>query len=217
MGKGYNKQYIILKDKPIVAHTIKTFEESNLIDEIILVVGKGEVKKAKEDIIEKYNFKKVTNVIEGGKERYDSVFNGLKATNKECNIVLIHDGARPFVTEDIIKDGIESVTETKATITAVPVKDTIKTINTNNEVESTPARNTLWSVQTPQFFEYALLINAYENFQHSSMEITDDAMLVENLGHIVKVINGSYENIKITTPEDLILGEGILKNREKGE
>lgn len=217
MGKGYNKQYIILKDKPIVAHTIKTFEESNLIDEIILVVGKGEVKKANEDIIEKYNFKKVTNVIEGGKERYDSVLNGLKATNKECNIVLVHDGARPFVTEGIIRNGIESVTETKATITAVPVKDTIKTINMNNEVENTPARHTLWSVQTPQFFEYELLINAYEKFQHSSMEITDDAMLVENLGYTVKVINGSYENIKITTPEDLILGEGILKNREKGE
>lgn len=217
MGKGYNKQYIILKDKPIVAHTIKVFEESNLIDEIILVVGKGEVKKAEEDIIKKYNFKKLTNVIEGGKERYDSVFNGLRATNKECNIVLVHDGARPFVTEDIIKDGIKSVIESKATITAVPVKDTIKIINTNNEVESTPARHTLWSVQTPQFFEYELLVNAYENCKHSSIKITDDAMLVENLGHTVKVINGSYENIKITTPEDLILGEGILKNRERGE
>jgi len=214
MGKDYNKQYIILGDKPIVAHTIEVFEQNSLIDEIILVVGKDEIALVKQDVIEKYNFKKVVSIIEGGDQRQDSVYNGLRAVNNECDIVLVHDGARPFVTDNIIEEGINVVNEAGACIAAVPVKDTIKVVNANMDVVNTPARETLWAIQTPQVFKYKLLMNAYEKLQNSDIKATDDAMLIEALGHTVKIINGSYENIKITTPEDLIVGEGILK--EKG-
>jgi len=214
MGKDYNKQYIILGDKPIVAHTLEVFEQNSLIDEIILVVGKDEIALVKQDVIEKYNFKKVVSIIEGGDQRQDSVYNGLRAVNNECDIVLVHDGARPFVTDNIIEEGINVVNEAGACIAAVPVKDTIKVVNANMDVVNTPARETLWAIQTPQVFKYKLIMNAYEKLQNSDIKVTDDAMLIEALGHTVKIINGSYENIKITTPEDLIVGEGILK--EKG-
>lgn len=213
MGMNYNKQYILLANKPIVAHTVEVFENMNLIDEIILVVGKGEVDLVKGSIIDKYNFKKVVHVLEGGAERQDSVYNGLKAVSNDCSIVLIHDGARPFVESNIIEEGITVAKESGASVVAVPVKDTVKIVNENMEVSHTPNRETLWAVQTPQIFKYKLLLDAYEKLQNSNMKFTDDAMLIEKLGHIVKIIKGSYENIKITTPEDLILGEGILKNR----
>lgn len=215
MGRDYNKQYICLGDRPILAHTINVFEENKLIDEIILVVGKGEIEFVNEDIVKKYRFKKISNVVEGGAQRQDSVYNGLKAIDNECSIVLIHDGARPFVTNNIIEEGINIAKKVEACIVAVPVKDTIKVVNTDMYVAETPNRETLWSVQTPQIFKYKLLMNAYENLQHSQINVTDDAMLVESLGQRVKIINGSYENIKITTPEDLMLGEGILKDRAR--
>lgn len=215
MGRDYNKQYIVLGDKPMLAHTINVFEENKLIDEIILVVGKDEIGFVNEDIVKKYKFKKISNVVEGGAQRQDSVYNGLKAVDNECSIVLIHDGARPFVTNNIIEEGINIAKNVDACIVAVPVKDTIKVVNTDMYVADTPNRETLWSVQTPQIFKYKLLMNAYENLQHNQVNITDDAMLVESLGHKVKIIDGSYENIKITTPEDLILGEGILMDRAR--
>jgi len=214
MGRDYNKQYILLRNKPIVAHTIEVFENSSLIDEIILVVGKGEVDLVKQIIIEKYNFKKVISIVEGGERRQDSVYNGLRAIDNNCNIVLIHDGARPFITNDIIEEGIDVANKTGACIAAVPVKDTIKVSNESMDVVDTPNRETLWAVQTPQVFKYELVMNAYEKIQNSNIEATDDAMIVEKLGYTVKIIKGSYENIKITTPEDLILGEGIFKNRK---
>lgn len=214
MGKGYNKQYILLGDKPIVAHTIEVFESMGLIDEIILVVGEGETGLAKKDIIYKYNFKKVVKIVEGGAERGDSVYNGLKAVNINCDIVLVHDGVRPFITDGIIEKSIETARDSGACIVAVRVKDTIKAVNENMEVVHTPDRDTLWAVQTPQTFRYKLLLEAYEKLRIDDMKVTDDAMLIEKLGHTVKIIEGSYENIKITTPEDLILGEGILKKRE---
>lgn len=214
MGEGYNKQYILLVGKPIVAHTIEVFENVGSIDEIVLVVGKGEIDLARKDIIHKYNFKKVVKIIEGGTERQDSVYNGLKAIDVNCNIVLIHDGARPFITGNIIEKSIKAAKDAGACVVAVRVKDTIKVVNKNMEVDYTPDRDILWAVQTPQAFEHKLLLEAYKKLRADNIKVTDDAMLVEKLGHIVKIIEGSYENIKITTPEDLILGEGILKKRE---
>jgi 2-C-methyl-D-erythritol 4-phosphate cytidylyltransferase len=214
MGRGYNKQYILLADKPIVAHTIEVFENMDLIDEIILVVGRGETDLAKKDIIYKYNLKKVVKIVEGGTERQDSVYNGLKAIDGNCNIVLIHDGARPFVTDSIIEKSIKAAGDMGACVVAVRVKDTIKVGNKNMEVDYTPDRDILWAVQTPQTFRYKLLLEAYERLQTDNTKVTDDAMLIEKLGHTVRIVEGSYENIKITTPEDLILGEGILKKRE---
>lgn len=224
MGMDYNKQYIFLKDKPIVAHTIEIFENMDLINEIILVVAEGEVDWVRENIVHRYNFKKVTKITEGGAERQDSVYNGLKAVGDDCNIVLVHDGARPFVTCDIIKKGIDTAKDTGACIVAVRVKDTIKIVNKNMEVDYTPNRDTLWAVQTPQIFRYELLLKSYEKLYEElkadreprvdDINVTDDAVLIEKSGHTVKIIEGSYENIKITTPEDLILGEGILRKRE---
>ncbi len=214
MGEGYNKQYILLAGKPIVARTIEVFENVGSIDEIVLVVGKGEIDLARKDIIHKYNFKKVVKIIEGGTERQDSVYNGLKAIDVNCNIVLIHDGARPFITGNIIEKSIKAAKDAGACVVAVRVKDTIKVVNKNMEVDYTPDRDILWAVQTPQAFEHKLLLEAYKKLRADNIKVTDDAMLVEKLGHIIKIIEGSYENIKITTPEDLILGEGILKKRE---
>lgn len=215
MGRDYNKQYIILENKPILAHTIEKFENNCYIDEIILVVGNDEVNFVKENIVQKYNFKKITSIIEGGLERQDSVYNGLQSASKDCNIVLVHDGARPFITDETIEKGIQVAKESGACVVAVPVKDTIKIINENMEVVNTPDRETLWAVQTPQIFAYTLLMEAYKKIQNRNIKVTDDAMLVEKLGYTIKIIEGSYENIKITTPEDLILGEGILKKKGK--
>ncbi len=214
MGKDYNKQYIPLAGKPIIAHTIEIFEKTDLIGEIILVVGRGEIDSVKRDIIYKYNFGKVVKIVEGGAERQDSVYNGLKAVNANCDIVLVHDGARPFVTGRIIEKSIETAKDVGACAVAVRVKDTIKVVKENMEVDYTPNRDMLWAVQTPQAFRYGLLLKAYEKLQADNIKITDDAMLMENSGHTVKIIEGSYENIKITTPEDLILAEGIFKKRE---
>lgn len=215
MGRDYNKQYIRLDARPIVAHTIKVFEEIDFIHEIILVVGAGEVDFLRKNIIEVYGFQKVSAIVEGGLERRDSVYNGLKAVSKDCRIVLIHDGARPLITEDIIKESIAVAKESGACIAAVPVKDTIKISNDNMEVIHTPKRDNLWSVQTPQSFRYGLILEAYNNQNHENFNATDDAMLLEAMGHTVKIIHGSYNNIKITTPEDLIMAEEILKNRKE--
>ncbi|SET73010.1 2-C-methyl-D-erythritol 4-phosphate cytidylyltransferase [Natronincola peptidivorans] len=214
MGEGFNKQYIPLKEKPIVAHTLQIFENSQYIDEIILVVGKEEVSFAKTEIIEKYKFTKVVKVIEGGKERQDSVYNGLLEVNKRCQIVLIHDGARPFVKEKIIKNSIDMAEKIGAAVAAMPVKDTIKMVGDELEVVNTPERKYLWAVQTPQTFQYKLLKTAYEKLRTEKVIVTDDAMAVERLGHTVKIIEGSYENIKITTPEDLIIAKAILAKEE---
>lgn len=213
MNKDYNKQYILLDDKPIVAHTIQVFEDSSYIDEIILVVASGEVELASKSIVNRYGFEKITHVLEGGAERQDSVKIGLNAVDEDSEIILVHDGARPFVEEGIIEESIHIAREFGAAIAAVPVKDTIKIINEAMEVTSTPKRETLWAIQTPQVFKSELLKKAYEKLDNMNPIATDDSMLVERLGHAVKIISGSYENIKITTPEDLLLGIGILKNR----
>lgn len=216
MGRDYNKQYIQLEAQPIVAHTIKVFEEMDCINEIILVVGAGEVEFLKKSIIEVYGFQKVSAIVEGGLERRDSVYNGLKAVSQDCSIVLIHDGARPLITKDIIEESIIVAKEYGACIAAVPVKDTIKISNDNMEVIHTPKRDNLWSVQTPQTFQYDLILEAYNHQQPKDSTATDDAMILEALGHTVKIIHGSYNNIKITTPEDLIVAEEILKTRREG-
>ncbi|ARE89557.1 2-C-methyl-D-erythritol 4-phosphate cytidylyltransferase [Clostridium formicaceticum] len=214
MGQGFNKQYILLKKKPIIAHTLTVFEESEYIDEILLVVGENEINFTTENIIKKYGFKKVIQVISGGKERQDSVYAGLLAIKDLCEIVLIHDGARPFLEKKLIQKTIDVAKNMGAAITGMPVKDTIKIINDKMEVVDTPDRSQLWGVQTPQAFQYRLLKSAYDNIMTEGVFVTDDAMALERYGHAVAVVQGSYENIKITTPEDLLVAESILR-REK--
>ncbi|RDY25112.1 2-C-methyl-D-erythritol 4-phosphate cytidylyltransferase [Romboutsia weinsteinii] len=211
MNAGINKQFIKLKNKEIIAYTIESFCKNENIDEIVVCIKKDEEEFFKEHILDKYKFKNI-RIAYGGKERQDSIYNGLKEVNKNCDIILVHDGARPFVDNRIINESIESAKEKKAVVVGVPVKDTIKIVN-EDIVESTPERSTLWAAQTPQAFKYKLLVEAYEEAYKNNYYGTDDSMLVENMGQKVTMIMGSYENIKITSPEDINFGEQILNTR----
>lgn len=215
MGTTTKKQYILLDGKEVLAHTIKVFNELKEIDEVILVVGKEDIDKVKCEIVERYGYSKVSRIVAGGQERQDSVYNGLMATDEEVGYVMIHDGARPFVTAETLKSALKETKEKKATVVAVPVKDTIKLVNKDTmEVEQTPERERLWSVQTPQSFEKELLLQAYTYAKENQLKVTDDSMIVEAFGHTVQVVMGEYTNIKITTPDDLAIGESILKNNK---
>lgn len=211
MNTKVKKQYLLLEEKPILYYSLKTFEDSAVTD-IILVVGQGEVEYCKKEIVERYQFRKVTAIVEGGKERYHSVFEGLKAA-KNADYVLIHDGARPFVTEEILNRAMCSVKKYRACVVGMPVKDTIKIADENEYSKETPERKNVWMVQTPQCFEFNLIYEAYEKMlQEEDRTITDDAMVLERVhGLPVKLIEGSYRNIKLTTPEDMIIAEAYLK------
>lgn len=209
MKRDINKQFIKLDGKEIIAYTIEKFYKSEDIDDIVIVIKENEEKYFIENIINKYGFDNI-KLAYGGKERQDSVYNGIKKLNSNCEIVLIHDGARPFVNEDIIKNSIEEAKENNAVVVGVPVKDTIKIVNSDGNIVDTPNRSLLWSVQTPQSFKYEIITRAYEYAYSNDYYGTDDAMLVEHIGYNVKMIEGSYDNIKITTEEDLHFGIQIL-------
>lgn len=221
MGTKIQKQYLKLLGKPILAYTLEAFEKSET-DEIILVVGEGEEDYVTREIIRPYGISRVTRVVAGGKERYESVWNGLQAVKEgifpeeknEC-FVLIHDGARAFITPEQINFCIGQVREHRACVMGMPVKDTIKVVDSQEYTVSTPDRSTLWQMQTPQCFELTEISSAYRKmFQSGAEKVTDDAMVMESFGERpVKMIRGSYDNIKVTTPEDLILGEAILKEK----
>lgn len=212
MKADINKQFLKLQNKEVIAHTIDKFYNNENIGEIIVVVREDEAEFFKINIIEKYGYKNI-KIAFGGSERQDSVYNGLKMVDENCKIVLIHDGARPFVNNETIDSAIESAKENKCVIVGVPVKDTIKVIDENNNVCDTPDRSTLWSIQTPQVFDFSLIMKAHEKAREDNYYGTDDSMLVEYFGQKVKVVEGSYNNIKITTPEDLKIGEEILRDK----
>lgn len=212
MGSEVHKQYLLMGGKPVLYYSLKAFQESDYIDEIILVAGAGEEEYCRERILNPYGITKVSRITAGGAERYHSVWNGLQAAEHE-GYVFIHDGARPFVDEDMIGRAYECVLQYKACAATMPVKDTIKIADENGFVKETPDRNTLWMIQTPQVFEMSLVKEAYSRLmQKEERGVTDDAMVVERMMDApVKLFPGSYENIKITTPGDLEIGEGILK------
>ena len=211
MNSSVPKQYLMLGDRPVLFYAINMFESSEYIDEIILVVGSDQIDYCTNEIVNHYDFKKVKKIIEGGSERYLSVYCGIKEAQDADNI-FIHDGARPFVSKKNIEDTLMSVRECGACALGVPVKDTIKIVNNNMFVDYTPNRNLVWAIQTPQVFKKDILLEAYNKLLVSSIDnVTDDAMVVEMmLGIKVKVVEGNYKNIKITTPEDLIIGECYL-------
>ncbi len=213
MEQNIPKQYLLLKGKPLVYYALKAFTDSS-VDEIILVVAPGEIDYCAREIVEKYHIKKVSHIVEGGSERYHSVYQGLKVVGGDY--VLIHDGARAFVTQDIIKRGMDGAKQYKACVTGMPVKDTIKLVDDAGNAMETPPRDRLWMIQTPQCFSYQLVKQAYEALmQLDNITVTDDAMVVETMtSQKVKLIQGSYENIKVTTPEDLLIGESILEQRK---
>ena len=213
MHSKIQKQFMELDGMPVLCYSLRCFQESPLIQDIILVTGEESISYCKEEIVQKYGFTKVSAVIPGGKERYDSVYAGL-CECRDCEYVLIHDGARPFVTEEILKRGLQKVKETGACVIGMPSKDTVKLSDEEGYVKETPNRKCVWTIQTPQIFSYSLIREAHDSIRQKDMsKITDDAMVVEQeTGAKVALAEGSYQNIKITTPEDLDIAEAFLKH-----
>lgn len=213
MGLPSGKQFVPLLGKPMIVWTLLPFEESKLIQEIILVVNGGDLEKA-EKLIKDFGLKKV-KITEGGARRYDSVYNGLKLVDANTEAVLIHDGARPLITKEIIERCINEIKSHDAVVVGIPIYDTIKGVDKDLNILNTIDRGNIWSAQTPQGFKYKLIKEAYEEALRTGYKATDDAMLVEKMGKQVKIIMGSYENIKITTKEDLAAASVILKSRRE--
>lgn len=210
MGASVSKQFIELKGKPIIYYTIKKFEENKNIDNIVVVLPPDEVSYFKEEILKKY-YLKIDKIVLGGTERQDSVYNALKSiADTETDIVLIHDGARPFISNRIINDGIKYANEYGAAAPGVMPKDTIKVKNENNFSINTPDRSSLVAIQTPQVFKYKEILKCHEKVKVNKEVVTDDTMVVEKYGYKVYLYKGEYTNIKVTTPEDLILGEMLI-------
>lgn len=235
MKSSTAKQFMLLDGKPLIWYSLHAVEQSRVIDDCVLVTGAEDIPYVRREILGKYNLRKVSLVVAGGRERSESVYNalcamateGMKAPNGD-GYVFIHDGARPFVTEALLESLYEQVCRYRACVAAVPVKDTIKIADESGFVAQTPERKRLWAVQTPQVFETALITEAYcrlfeapqgrqKGEEHIPM--TDDAMVLENMLKVpVKLVESSYENIKITTPEDIRTAEGICAERaEKPE
>ena len=216
MNSDVHKQYLLLREYPVLYYSLKAFEES-FVDEIVLVAGAEEIAYCQQEMVEKYGFTKVKKIVAGGKERYHSVFCGLQAL-EDCDYVFIHDGARPFVTQEILSRAYEAVKKEHACVVGMPVKDTIKLADEEGYAADTPKRDLVWMVQTPQVFDYELVKNAYATFLsrerqllEQGIKITDDAMVVETFTDTkIRLVEGSYENIKITTPEDLRIAESLL-------
>lgn len=210
MGAPVSKQFIEIKGKPIIYYTIKKFSENKKIDNIVVVLSKDEVGYFKENILEKYNLK-VDNIVIGGTERQDSVYNGLKSLeDTNTDIVLIHDGARPFISDRIIDDVIKFAQVYGACAPGVMPKDTIKIKNESNFSVSTPDRGSLVAIQTPQVFKFNEILECHEKIKINNIVVTDDTMVAEKFGYSVYLYDGEYTNIKVTTPEDLILGEKLI-------
>ena len=216
MNSKVQKQFLLIKGKPVLYYSLSCFQNSREIEEIIVVTGKDSINFCKQEIIEAYGFSKVKAVIAGGRGRYDSVYAGLCAC-EDSDYVFIHDGARPFLTEDMIRRGKEAVLASGACVIGMPSKDTIKIADENGMVASTPSRSLVWNIQTPQIFSYTAIREAYERARQQNMaDITDDAMVMERFGNMkIKLVEGSYENIKITTPEDILVAEKILEKIQK--
>ena len=217
MGKrmmaGVNKQYLFLAGIPIVARTISVFENSPLVDDIYVITPEAEIPYCRAQVVEAFRFTKVRAIVPGGAERQHSVLNGLRAVADPApgDVILIHDGVRPFVTGEIIARSVETALNNDGALVAVPAKDTIK-VARDGVVTDTPPRETLWQAQTPQAFRYEVIRRAHEKAADEGFLGTDDASLVERLNGDVHLVMGDYRNIKITTPEDLILAEAFLKS-----
>lgn len=210
MNSQTKKQFIEIKGKPIVWYSLFAFQNSQ-VDEIILVTGKDDIDYCQKEIVERFGINKVVAVVAGGKERYESVYNGLKETSGD--IVLIHDGARPMINQDVIDRCIEGARKYSAVVAGMPIKDTVKIVSHNNIIENTPDRRKIWLTQTPQAFNTHLIKECYEDMMtNCDRDVTDDAMVVEKYSYIkVRFVEGYYSNIKITTPEDICLAEALLK------
>lgn len=212
MKSEENKQFMKLLGRPLISYTLESFEECDAVDEIVIVAREEDIVDMK-DVVEAFHIEKANKIIVGGAQRHDSVYNGLLEAAHNTSVVVIHDGARPFVLPVEIKETIRECEKTGAAALAVPLKDTIKKADKNGFVEQTLDRETIWAVQTPQTFSYDVIKAAYEMALQDKDFGTDDCYVVEKMGRQVKLIEGSYENIKVTTPDDIILAESILESR----
>lgn len=212
MGAGRAKQFLEIRDRPILALTLEKFQACPLIDSITLVVPMAEIDFCKREIVERYRFEKVDKVVLGGERRQDSVRLGLDATGGDCELAVIHDGVRPFIDVALIEAAIKAARDHRAVIIALPARDTVKKVNQGGFVIETCERKGLWLVQTPQVFRFIDIMAAHEKAVSEGWDdVTDDASLIERLGIPVKVIMGSEYNIKITTPHDMELGRLFLE------
>jgi 2-C-methyl-D-erythritol 4-phosphate cytidylyltransferase len=212
------KPYLEIAGKPILAHTLKVFQQCPLVDKILVVVAEGDEQKCFQDVIIPYGVDKADQVVTGGETRQESGFNGLQKLTSDTDVVIIHDAVRPFVTSEMIEGTLKSASEWGAATVAVPVKDTIKEADDENFVAKTLDRRQLWTIQTPQAFRYELILKAHLYARENHIQVTDDAWLIEQLGsHRVKLVMGSYENIKLTTPTDLIIAEAILESKRSAQ
>ena len=209
------KQFLDLKQKPILAHTIEKFESCDIIDEVVLGIKEDYRQHVEQNIIKKYGYKKIRAITQGGTTRQDTVHKALEELPGDCDIVLIHDGVRPFISVEDIEKVVEVTTQKNAAVLAVPVKETIKQIE-DGAVKATLDRSKLYTIQTPQCFKPDILLRAYEKAIKENIVSTDDAALVECLGEKVYIVEGSYKNIKITTPEDMVYARHLIEESLAG-
>ena len=208
---GINKQFLEINDIPVIAHTINAFDKLDVINEVVVVTRECDIADVK-SLIEKYNLKKVSSVVPGGETRQLSVYNGVINTSDSADFVAIHDGARPLVSDKVIVNTLNNAFEFDAAATGVKVKDTVKVVDDNDNIVDTPDRTYMRFIQTPQIFKKSLYIDAVNSVENSK-NFTDDCMLIEAYGKKVKFVDGDYENIKITTPEDVELAENYIKRK----
>ncbi|WP_123054750.1 2-C-methyl-D-erythritol 4-phosphate cytidylyltransferase [Clostridium sp. JN-1] len=215
MKSSINKQFLNIDDKPVLYYSLHKLSKNKFIDGMILVCGEDKINYCRKNVIEKFKIEKVVDVVKGGDERQDSVLNGLNAVpNHECNIVLIHDGARPFIEDSVIENGIKYAEKYGSCACGVPPKDTIKIIDKTGFSVDTIDRSKLFCVQTPQCFDYNLILKCHRKLKLHRVKFTDDTAVVEYYGNKVYLYSGSYDNIKITTPEDLITADSIIRKRK---
>jgi 2-C-methyl-D-erythritol 4-phosphate cytidylyltransferase len=210
MGRDVSKQYLSLGGTPLLVHTLKVFEECPLVDALLVVVPPRDIEFVRNNVLAPWNMKKVAGVIPGGKERQDSVRAGIEALDPDAGVVIVHDAVRPFITVELISQCIRTAGEEGAVAVGVPLKDTVKEVGPDGRVMRTCDRSLLWLTQTPQAFRRDIIENAHRAAVRDGFRGTDDASLVERLRIAVRMIRGDYGNIKITTPEDLVIAEALL-------
>lgn len=215
MGSKIAKPFLMLEDLPVLVYPLKTLTQSKLVETIILVTGVLDIEYCRTTIVEQYNLTKISKIVQGGVQRQDSVLEGLKQIPDDCDLVLIQDGVRPFITLEMIEQSIKDAWQYGAAIVGVPAKDTIKSADDKGIVTETLNRQELWLIQTPQVFKKDIILSAYRFAYQKGFFATDDSKLVEQIGLPVKLVMGSYKNIKITTPDDLVIAKAILQQGGK--
>ncbi len=214
MGGAVRKQFRLLGGVPLVVHSLRVLQSSPVVDAIVLAVPEADLAFCRSDIVDAHRFSKVVKLVAGGVERQDSVRNALAVVDPRVEIVVVHDAVRPFLTETMVHEVVVAARANGAAIIALPMRDTVKQVGPDRMIERTVDRRPLWLAQTPQAFRREWLEEAHRKAQAEGLEATDDAYLIEQLGRPVAVVEGSGENIKVTRPEDMIIGEAILASRQ---